>query len=471
MIKNKKREKIFFVYPPSPVMNREDRCQQPTGDTTIIPPLPPVDMMSLSRIAKKYNYETIFKDYSLNNETVYDFMRDLRVYKPDFLVLNIASTNLENELSILTQSTELLENTLVIVKGAIFNFCSYSIMQRFPEIDIALRGDIEEAFDEIIQYKDLDEIKGITYQINNKIVSTPDRELSDNIDFMPFLDRDLIDNNFYVRPDTRKPQTIIRVSKGCPNNCFFCLATPLNGKKVRYKSPKLIIEEIKECINKYNIKDFIFWSDIFNYNKAWVQELCNLIIEARLDINFSTNSRADTADCETLKLMKKAGCNLVSIGVESGSQEILDKIGKNITLKQIKTTVEMIERLGMQVYAYYVIGLPWETKDTIKETFEFAKKLNTHFATFYTATALYGTRYYDYIKKNRLGEINYEKPYVSPSIKTYELSEEEITKYNAQLNKEYYLRPRYVLKMATQINSLMKFKTYYDTFFKFLRKN
>ena len=166
MIKNKKKEKIFFVYPPSPVMNREDRCQQPTGDTTIIPPLPPVDMMSLSRIAKKYNYETMFKDYSLNNETVYDFMRDLRVHKPDFLVLNIASTNLENELSILSQSAELLENTLVIVKGAIFNFCSYSIMQKFPEIDIALRGDIEEAFEEIIQYKDLDEIKG-----NRKVIT------------------------------------------------------------------------------------------------------------------------------------------------------------------------------------------------------------------------------------------------------------------------------------------------------------
>ena len=101
-------------------MNREDRCQQPTGDLLIIPPLPPVDMMSLSSIAKKYGYETKFKDYSLKNENVYDFLRDIRVFKPDFLVVNVASTFLEQDLSILTQARELLEDTVVIVKGAIF---------------------------------------------------------------------------------------------------------------------------------------------------------------------------------------------------------------------------------------------------------------------------------------------------------------------------------------------------------------
>ena len=113
-----------------------------------------------------------------------------------------------------------------------------------------------------------------------------ERELKEDIDHLPILDRNLIDNSVYIRPDTRKPQTIIRVSKGCPNHCFFCLATPLNGKIVRYRSPELIIEEIKECVSLYNIKDFIFWSDIFNMNKKWVQKLCRLIIESNLKINF-----------------------------------------------------------------------------------------------------------------------------------------------------------------------------------------
>ncbi len=465
----KKRQKIFFVYPPAPIMNREDRCQQPTGDLVVIPPLPPVDMMSLSAIAKKRGYETLFKDYSLKNETVYDFIRDLRNYEPDFLVLNVASTTLEKDLSILSAARDLLDDTVVIVKGAIFNFSSYSIMQKYPEIDVALRGEIEDAFDEIIQYNNFKDIKGITYQIDDKIISTADRELPDNIDNLPILDRQLIDNSFYQRPDTKKPQTIIRVSKGCPNHCFFCLASPLNGKIVRYRSPELILEEIKECVTLYNIRDFIFWSDIFNLNKEWVQKLCRLIIESNLKINFSANTRADSVDVETLNLMKKAGCNLISMGVESGSQELLDKMGKKITLEQVKKTVSMINRAGIQIYAYYVIGLPWETKETIEKTYKFAKKLNTQYASFYTAAALKGTKFYDYINTNRLGEISIEKPYIFPSVRSYELTSQEIFEYNRKFNKEYYLRPSYILKMACNINSLTKFKSYYDTFIKLLK--
>ena len=465
----KKRQKIFFVYPPAPIMNREDRCQQPTGDLVVIPPLPPVDMMSLSAIAKKRGYETLFKDYSLKNETVYDFIRDLRNYEPDFLVLNVASTTLEKDLSILSAARDLLDDTVVIVKGAIFNFSSYSIMQKYPEIDVALRGEIEDAFDEIIQYNNFKDIKGITYQIDDKIISTDNRELPDNIGTLTILDRQLIDNSFYQRPDTKKPQTIIRVSKGCPNHCFFCLASPLNGKIVRYRSPELILEEIKECVTLYNIRDFIFWSDIFNLNKEWVQKLCRLIIESNLKINFSANTRADSVDVETLNLMKKAGCNLISMGVESGSQELLDKMGKKITLEQVKKTVSMINRAGIQIYAYYVIGLPWETKETIEKTYKFAKKLNTQYASFYTAAALKGTKFYDYINTNRLGEISIEKPYIFPSVRSYELTSQEIFEYNRKFNKEYYLRPSYILKMACNINSLTKFKSYYDTFIKLLK--
>lgn len=469
MVKN--NQKIFFVYPPAPIMNREDRCQQPTSDLVVIPPLPPVDMMSLSAIAKKYGYETKFKDYSLKNETVFDFIRDLRVYKPDFLVMNIASTTLEKDLSSLVQARDLLDDTVVIVKGAIFNFNSYSIMQQYPEIDIALRGDIEPVFEEIIQYKNLKEINGLTYHVDNKIISTPDRELDNNLDFLPKLDRELIDNNFYIRPDTRKPQTIIRVSKGCPNHCFFCLATPLNGKITRYKSQELIIDEIRECVEKYNIKDFIFWSDIFNLDNSWVQKLCRLITDNNLKINFSTNTRVDTIDYETLCLMKKAGCNLVSMGIESGSQEILDKMGKKITIKQIRQAVETVNKAKIQVYAYYVIGLPWETKKTITETQRLASELNTQYASFYTATALYGTRFYDYVLKNRLGEISYEKPYILPSVRSYELTSQEIYEYNKKLNKNYYLRPKYILKMVKEINSITKFKAYYDAFIRLVKKS
>ena len=470
-MKKNKKQRILFVYPPSPVMNREDRCQQPTAQTIIVPPLAPVDMMSLSAIAKKRGYETLFKDYGLNNETVYDFVRDLREFKPDFLVLNVASTRLEEDLSILGQAEDLLDDIVVIVKGAVFNFNSYSIMQKHPEIDIALRGDIEPAFEEIIQYWDMNEIEGITYQIDNKIVATKDRKLPDNLDYLPIPDRDLVDNEKYIRPDTSRPQTIIRVAKGCPNNCIFCLAAPLNGKKVRYRSVDLVIEEVKECIEKYNIKDFIFWSDLFTADKAWVKKLCKRILDENLKIHYFANTRADAVDLETMELMKASGCDLVSMGIESGSQEILDKIGKAITIEQVKEAVRLLNKAKIQIYAYYVIGLPWETKETIEKTYKLARELNTQFATFNTATALMGSKFYEYVQKNRLGDINYESPYVYPSVKSYELSSEEIFNYNKKFNREYYLRPKYILKMLGEINSFAKLKNYYNALVQFMKKD
>ena len=285
---------------------------------------------------------------------------------------------------------------------------------------------------------------------------------------MPYPARDLIDNSLYIRPDNGKTQAVIKVSRGCPYHCFFCLATPLNGRIVRKRSPENIVGEIKECVEKYGIKNFIFWSDIFNLDKDWTRDLCNKIIESKLKITFSTNTRADSADIETIRLMKKAGCRLVSIGIESGSQEMLDKMGKKITLAQVRNTVNAFKKTGIQIYAYYVVGLPWETKETINETLGFAKSLNTEYVSFYTACALVGTRFYDYVENNSLGELNYDRPYYYPSVKTHNLSVDEVFELHKKLVKSYYLRPRYILKMIFNIRSFAQLKNYFKAGFTIL---
>ena len=460
-----KRQKIFFVYPPAQTINRDDEC------LSDIPMTLPVDMMSLSSLAKKRGYETKFCDYAKKNETVYDFLRDLRVFKPDFLVLNVSAEKLKEDLSILTQARELLEDTVVITKGAVFNNNSYGILQQYPEIDIALRNEFELSFDEIIEYKNLKDIKGITYQINNKITSTPDRKTPDNLDYLPFLDRDLIDNNLYQRPDTKKPQSAIRVQKGCPLDCFFCTISSINGKNVRYRNTDLVIKEIKECINKYNIRDFIFLADSITLDNNYVQRLCRQIIRNNLKINFSTNVRIDLINKETALLLKKAGCNLITTGIESGSQKILDKTDKNLNLEGIKEGVKALKEAKIQIYACYLTGLPWETKETIKETYKFAKELNTQFASFYTASALKGTKYYDYITKNRLSEANCDNPYIYPITRSYGLSSDEIYDFNKKMNRNYYLRANYILRMVPEIDSITKLKSYFDAFIKIARND
>ncbi|MBR1617415.1 radical SAM protein, partial [bacterium] len=404
MKKTYKNKRIFFVYPPSIPIYREDRCQQPLDITLPSAPNVPLDMMTLSAVAKRFGYQTKFKDYSLVGENVHDFIRDLRDFKPDFLIINVASSNLDEDLSILEEAHDILDKTFVIAKGTAFNFHAYSIMQKYPDIDIVLKGEGEDALAEILSYKYLKDIKGIVYQVNNAIFATPPRKTYKDLDSAPNPDRDLIDNSLYLNPLTKKPQTVIRVSKGCPYHCFFCLATPINGEAVKYRSEDLIIEEIRECIEKYNIHDFVFLADIFNYDKERIKRLCHMIIQEGFNITYSTSTRADSIDEETLKLMKKSGCELLTMGVESASQEILDKIGKKLTISQIENAVKMIEKQRIKLHCYYVLGLPWENATTLENTYKFACKLNTQYASFFMAAALSGTKFFDYINKKRLAK-------------------------------------------------------------------
>ncbi len=463
--------KIFLIYPPSPIMNREDRCQQPTDDLIVIPPLPPSDLMYLASIARQEEFEPEIKDYSLNKETIDDVLADIEEFKPDFLLLNAATPTLKNDLGILSKIKEKFPDIKTIAKGAHFNILAKEALEEYSGLDIAIRGEAELTLGEILSGKPYNKILGITYRMPDGILSTDNRPFNNELDKLPYPARDLVDNNIYRRPDTGELQAVIKVSRGCPFHCFFCLATPVSGAKVRYRSAENILGEIKECHEKYGIKNFIFWSDIFNLDRNWVQSLCRAIIDSGLKITFSTNSRADTADVETVKLMKKAGCSLVSIGIESGSQYMLDKMGKKITLNDIKNTVALFKKTGIKVYAYYVLGLPWESEETAQETIEFSKKLNTHFVSYYTATALCGSRFYDYVKEHNLGSLNYDMPYFYPSVNTHHLTKERVFELHKAAVKGYYVRLPYIFMMLFQIRSFAEFKNYFKAGLRVLFRN
>ncbi len=454
-------DKVFLIYPPSPVMNREDRCQQPTDDLVVIPPLPPSDLLYLASISRMAGLEPVVKDYSLNSQTIENFKQDLIEIKPDYLIINVASTTLEKDLSVLAPAKEILPNIKIIAKGAHFKLFDIKTLEEYKELDIVIRGEAEFTLLDILKKLPLQEIKGITYRTKGTISRNEDRPFIENLDLIPYPSRDLIDNSIYKRPDTGEVQAVIKVSRGCPYHCFFCLATPTSGSKVRTRSPKNIVGEIKECYEKYGIKNFIFWSDLFNFDHKWVQDLCREIIDSKLKITFSTNTRADSADIETVKLMKKAGCSLVSIGIESGNQQILDNIGKKITKEQIVNTVKLFKKNGIKVYGYFVVGLPWESLETFLETMEFAKKLNTEYVSFYTATALVGTRFYDYVKENNLGELNFDKPYYYPTVNTHYLSKDEVFELHKNAVRNYYVRPKYMLMMLFKIRSIKEFYNYF----------
>lgn len=453
------KKRILLIYPPSPVLNREDRCQQPTKDLIVIPPLPPTDLMYLAAVAEKAGLEAKINDYSQNG----DYEADLKEFNPDYLVVNIATPTLEHDLDAVKKAKEICPNVITIAKGAAFLTLAEKIIKEHNELDFGILGEAENTLKEILEGKPKAEILGLYYKENGEVKFTGNRPFIEDLDSLPFPARHLVDNNIYRRPDNNKVQATIKVSRGCPFHCFFCLATPVSGAKVRRRSPENIVAEIKECVEKYNIKNFLFWSDIFNIDKEWTMKLCQTIIDSGLKITWSANTRADTADLEMAEMMYKSGCRLVSIGVESGSQYMLEKMGKKITLNDVRRTVKVFKKAKIRIYNYFVIGLPWETEETVEETIKFAIELNSDFISFYTATPLPGSRFYDYALEHNLfdKETSFENAYYYPAVNTHNLSRERVFELHKSAIKRFYLRPLYILKMLSRIRSFAEIKNYF----------
>lgn len=463
-----RKKRILLIYPPSPVMNREDRCQQPVEDLLVIPPLPPTDLMYLAAIAEQCGLEAMICDYSLGG----DYIADLKTFAPDYLVANIATPTFKSDLEAVAIAKELNPNLVTVVKGAPFLNCNENLIYENPFLNYIIIGEPELTLKEILQGVPNEEIKGICYLENMQGVKNELRPFNNQLDDLPFPARHLIDNSIYKRPDNGKVQAVIKVSRGCPYHCFFCLATPVSGVKVRTRSAENIITEIKECIDKYNIKNFLFWSDLFDFDRNWTIDLCEKIIKSGLKITWSANTRANTMDEELAKIMYKSGCRLVSIGVESGSQEMLDKIGKKITLEDVRKTVKILKNNKIKIYNYFVIGLPWETEKTVEETIKFAIELDSNFISFYTAVPLPGTRFFAYALLNKLIDENldYSNAYYVPSIRSHELSKERIFELHKQAVKRFYLRPRFILKTIFSLRSFTEFKNYFKAGLNLLKR-
>lgn len=454
-----KKGRVLLIYPSSPVINREDRCQQPTKELLVIPPLPPTDLMYLASIAENCGFEAIIRDYSQGG----NFEADLKEIQPNYLVANIATPTFKSDMMAVQHAKEIVPSICTIVKGAPFLTYNTNTIYENPFIDYVIIGEAELTLKDILDGVPDNEILGICYRENFQPVKNDKRPFIDNLDILPFPARHLVDNSIYRRPDNGKVQAVIKVARGCPFHCFFCLATPVSGAKVRTRSPENIVAELKVCVEKYNIKNFLFWSDIFNFDREWTLELCQKIIESGLKITWSSNTRADTMDDEMAKMMYKSGCRLVSIGVESGSQKMLDNIGKKITLDDIRNTVKILKKNKIKIYNYFVIGLPWETEETVEETIKFAIELDSNFISFYTATPLPGTKYFAYAMLNKLveGNLDFRSAYYEPVVRSEHLSKERIFELHKQAVKRFYLRPKFILKTFLSLRSFAEVKNYF----------
>ena len=390
---------------------------------------------------------------------------EIKTFQPDMLVISTTISTIEKDLLACRLAKEIDKDIIMVAKGPIFLQEDEHIINCFDYLDIAIGGETNEIAEELAKGLDLSEIKGIIYKKNGVIIRNAARPFKEDIDELPFPARHLIKNEIYTRMDNGRPQATIETGRGCYGQCIYCLTRQVSGHKLRQRTSDNVIAEIKECISKYKIKDFHFRSDAFTTNKYWVIELCRKIADEKLNINWVCTSRVDSIDEEILRWMKRAGCWGISFGVESGSQKMLDLVKKGITVEQIKKAFRLCNKYRIDSFAYFLIGLPWETEETVNESIALAIEIDPSIAEFFIVYPFPGTEFYEIaVQEGLIREKGFKREgaYGLPSIDTLCLKKERLLELRKKALRKFYLRPVYMLKLLCRIRSSNELFNYFS---------
>jgi anaerobic magnesium-protoporphyrin IX monomethyl ester cyclase len=286
------------------------------------------------------------------------------------------------------------EKTPICLGGPYVTTIMEDIFKETPA-EFAIYGEGEISFSQLISNikgnKKLEEIDGLMYKKGNgEIIVNPPRELIKDLNTLPLPAYDIF-------PMNRYPLHRMVTSRGCPFSCSWCNSSSIWGKGYRVIDAKNIVAEIEFLISKYGKKIFDFGDNSFNADLHRMEEFCNLLIRKNIQILWSVSLRADIMTQEIAYKMKKAGCYNVSIGIESANNYILSKIGKGTTIEKISEGIKMLKQAGIEIMSQYVIGSPYETIDTIKESISYAKSSQCDYSNFYTVLPFKGTPQWDYV--------------------------------------------------------------------------
>lgn len=291
----------------------------------------------------------------------------------------------------------------VIVGGGIVTGSPSSLFSVCkPDVGVLGEGEatVLEVLDAYESHRSLDRIPGIIFERDGKLVTTPQRDPNDDLDQLPFPAWDLFDfkNTYSLTPTPRsllgaQRGATVCTTRGCPFQCTFCFTR----KQVRQRSVQNIMAEIEVLYNKYGIRYITLSDDLFVVRREKAVEFCNAIIKSKMRIGWSAAGRANLLDKDFLKLCKAAGCELMGFGIESGSSRMLKGMKKNQTPEQIIDSIRMISEAGIKPDGSFIIGMPGECPETVAETLDLYKKLNTYrkytnaffFATPYPGTELF----------------------------------------------------------------------------------
>lgn len=398
-------------------------------------------------------------------------MKDLRVLfeskTPDVIGLSITIFQVNEGLEVARLVKRILPKTIVVVGGPHPSILPEQVLSS-GMVDFVIIGEGEQTMLELMRAlqseNEVNKIDGIVYKdAKGRIVRTPPRKFIENLDLLPFPAWEMLPIDKYKIPTMRcRPYVTIVASRGCPFNCIFCEVGEILGKRQRIRSPKNVLDEIEYLKREFGVKEVFIRDSLFTGNPSWAMEITEGILSRNLNITWQCESRVDLVRKEVLQNMKKSGCYAIWFGVESGNEGILRRARKGITLSKIRKAFKITRNVGLNIHAFFMLGLPGETKETIQQTIDFAIELDPDIASFNIATPLPGTEFYDIAKEEFLLTDDWEtyssKIYhgntTSISYAPRGVTKEFLKKAYKVAHRRFYLRLSYILRRVGSVKSL-----------------
>lgn len=402
-------------------------------------PAPPLGLTYVAAAFERAGAEVRIFDYIVTGYTPEKFRQKLEAFQPHVVGTNSVTLNFPGAAEILQTAKRCHPEIMTVMGGPHVSFDAEATLTAYPKIDMIVMGEGEQTIAELMASR-FDPaafpcIKGIAYRDNGSIRTTESREFIYDINTLPLPARHLLPLSRYQALGF--PISMI-TSRGCPYQCIFCQGRRMVGSKIRQRRANAVVDEIENILS-YGIDRINIADDLFVSDKQKVQDVCGEIQRRGLRFSWSAFARVNTVDRETLESMKKTGCDAISFGVESGNQEMLDRIKKKITLEQVRRAVGLCKDVGLLVHCSFIVGLPGETQETLKDSRAFAESLDGVYYGYHLLAPFPGTTVREKVSEYDLEILTDDWTQYDANkaiVRTAALSPEEILRFVNDYDKE-----------------------------------
>ncbi len=439
--------RVLFIYPPITRFERYSSAIGSVGGQQI-----PLGIFYCAAYLLKNGIEANVLDAEAGNKTVEQIHSFFQQGGYNLLGISTTTVAFHRALEVAEYFKSRDHAVTIVVGGPHVSSQPEEVLQSVC-FDFAVPFEGEVTFFELVkalsERTDVSRVKGIVYRDNGKVVRTEKRPLIEDISTLPFPAYELLpDIRRYTPPPCnykKSPVVNVITGRGCPNTCTFCENTTF-GRTLRLRSAVNVVEEIEHLFRTFNAREIAFVDDTFTMKPERIYEIFNLLDSRGLHFPFTCMARINTVNYELLKFMKEHGCWHISFGIESGDENILKVIRKNIRLEQVEEAIAACRRLGILTKGFFMVGHPLETVDSIETTIAFALKLPLDDAVVTINTPMPGTFQFEHAAEYGTlviadrAAFNYWNPVFVP----HGLTREILLSKHKEFYRRFYLRPRIV---------------------------